>query len=289
MPDRLMTVEIPKRLTPKGDTLRELFLKSGNLCAFPECHRLMMDADGSFIGLVCHIEAAEPGGERFNAAMTNEERRAVTNLLLLCHEHHVKTDDTTLFDVARMKQMKSDHEKRFADPDRAMLATLSDWTELDTPALPTNLARLARVLGWDLGPEELAEPLEELGEYVERFRAAPIETRRFVGEVAKRALKLRGKPAMKARWGDVMVALEDIQDALRLPDDTLRRLILSMGNHSLGYLDEIDSGDFGFQRAVRISRFGEGLGWLDLVDFCRLEHIDPRVLYDDLQFSRLGD
>ena len=47
-----------KRLQPKGNTLRELFLKSGNLCAFPGC--LMMDPEGNFIGEVCHIEAAEP-------------------------------------------------------------------------------------------------------------------------------------------------------------------------------------------------------------------------------------
>ena len=26
-----------KRLTPKPDTLRQIFLKSGNLCAFPKC------------------------------------------------------------------------------------------------------------------------------------------------------------------------------------------------------------------------------------------------------------
>ena len=50
-----------KRLAPTADTLRELFLKSGNLCAFPACGKLMMNAEGVFIGQVCHIEAAEEG------------------------------------------------------------------------------------------------------------------------------------------------------------------------------------------------------------------------------------
>jgi hypothetical protein len=50
--------EIPKRLAPSGDTLRELFLKSGNLCAMPGCERLMMNSAGLFVGIVCHIEAA---------------------------------------------------------------------------------------------------------------------------------------------------------------------------------------------------------------------------------------
>jgi hypothetical protein len=39
---------------------------------------------GVFIGQLCHIEAAEEGGQRFNERMTNEERRAFENLLLLC-------------------------------------------------------------------------------------------------------------------------------------------------------------------------------------------------------------
>ena len=85
--------EKPKRLTPKGETLRELFLKSGNMCAFPNCTSLMMNSDGVFIGQLCHIEAAEEGGERFNPSMTNEERRAAANLMLMCYEHHKITND----------------------------------------------------------------------------------------------------------------------------------------------------------------------------------------------------
>jgi len=32
-----------KRLQPIQDKLRELYLKSGNQCAFPECNNLMMN------------------------------------------------------------------------------------------------------------------------------------------------------------------------------------------------------------------------------------------------------
>jgi hypothetical protein len=55
------------RLTPKSETLRQLFLKSGNQCAFPKCDARMMDKDGVFIGQLCHIEAAEYGGWLPNA------------------------------------------------------------------------------------------------------------------------------------------------------------------------------------------------------------------------------
>jgi hypothetical protein len=80
--------EKAKRLTPTSDTLRELFLKSGNLCSFPGCPQLMMNLEGVFIAQICHIEAAEEGGERFNQNMTNEQRRSAANLMLMCYEHH---------------------------------------------------------------------------------------------------------------------------------------------------------------------------------------------------------
>ena len=95
-----------KRLAPKQEVLRELYIKSGNQCAFPECHNVLVDEKGNFVGEVCHIEAAMPGGERFNPNMTNEERRSYDNLLLMCHHHHVVTDDVKEYTVERLKKIK---------------------------------------------------------------------------------------------------------------------------------------------------------------------------------------
>lgn len=81
-----------KRLTPKQEVLRELYIKSENQCAFPKCHNVLVDEKGNFVGEVCHIEAAMPGGERFNPNMTNKERRSYDNLLLMCHHHYVVRD-----------------------------------------------------------------------------------------------------------------------------------------------------------------------------------------------------
>jgi hypothetical protein len=112
--------ETPKRLRPSFATFRELCLKSGNLCAFPHCDALMMNEAGLFIGQLYHIEAAEPGGERFNPDMTNEERRSVSNLMLMCYPHHRESNDTTKYTVSKLKRMKAAHERRFSRPDRAM-------------------------------------------------------------------------------------------------------------------------------------------------------------------------
>lgn len=73
----------------------------------------MFNADGDFVGQICHIEAAEPGGERFNILQTNEQRRHVSNLVLMCYDHHVHTNDVGKYTVDVLKRIKRDHEKIF--------------------------------------------------------------------------------------------------------------------------------------------------------------------------------
>lgn len=101
------------RLTPKKDTLRALFAKSGNQCTFPACNHLLINHKNQLIGEVCHIEAAEEGGERYNPNQTDEERRDYSNLILLCHEHHVETNDINEFTVDKLKEMKRLHENKY--------------------------------------------------------------------------------------------------------------------------------------------------------------------------------
>jgi len=105
--------ELPRRLVPTRETIRRLFLLSGNQCAFPECTAPIIMEDGTYVGQVCHICAAEPGGERFDISQTNEQRREFENLLLMCPAHHVVTDDVDAYPVLRMKQLKAAHEARF--------------------------------------------------------------------------------------------------------------------------------------------------------------------------------
>jgi hypothetical protein len=98
------------RIAPSRETLIALFAKSGNSCAFPGCTHELITSRNLFVGQICHIEAANVGGPRFNPNMTDEERRACGNLVLLCYKHHRETDDVTFFDVATLIQMKQSHE-----------------------------------------------------------------------------------------------------------------------------------------------------------------------------------
>lgn len=99
------------RKAPTLDTLRALFAKSGNTCAFPGCTQLLINEKNQFIGQVCHIRAAESLGERFDPTMTDEARRHFDNLVLLCYPHHVETNDVFEYTVPRLVQIKLEHEK----------------------------------------------------------------------------------------------------------------------------------------------------------------------------------
>lgn len=106
-----------KRLTPSKETIRNLLLRSGNECAFPNCHAVIFNDKNYLIGECCHIEAAMPGGERFNPNQTDEERRSYKNLLFLCHAHHIETNNVEIYSAEQLFKIKSDHEKRFSEKD----------------------------------------------------------------------------------------------------------------------------------------------------------------------------
>jgi hypothetical protein len=98
------------RLAIRKDILRNLSIRSKNKCAFPGCDHPILTPRGEYIAELCHIEAAEPGGPRYNPLRSDEDRRSYENLLFLCHRHHKETDDELRYSVTRLKEMKQAHE-----------------------------------------------------------------------------------------------------------------------------------------------------------------------------------
>lgn len=93
--------------------MRALFSKSGNQCAFPRCRAQLIGKRDLLIAQVCHIEAASPDGPRFNTRMSDDERRSINNLMVLCYPHHREIDDDPkTFTIRALKGMKLAHEKR---------------------------------------------------------------------------------------------------------------------------------------------------------------------------------
>jgi hypothetical protein len=92
--------------------MKRLFALSRNSCAFPDCAAPIVEASGTVSADVCHINAASPGGPRFDASQPETERHSAGNLLLLCARHHRIVDaEPDKYTVAELRAMKRRHEQ----------------------------------------------------------------------------------------------------------------------------------------------------------------------------------
>ncbi len=92
-------------------TIKRLYALSGNQCAFPSCNITLLSSHSEInFSNICHIEAAEPGGQRFNTKSNNDYRRSYGNLMLLCANHHLETNDVVKYPEPILQEMKKKHE-----------------------------------------------------------------------------------------------------------------------------------------------------------------------------------
>ncbi|MDN7901541.1 hypothetical protein [Burkholderia cepacia] len=101
---------------PSVPTIKRLFAVSRNECAFPKCKTPLVDSpSGKVTGRISHIKARQPGGPRYDASQTEDERHGFENLVLLCPIHHdVIDDDPGSYTVERLIKIKADHESSHA-------------------------------------------------------------------------------------------------------------------------------------------------------------------------------
>lgn len=97
-------------------TVKRLFAASGGVCAFPRCNtRLVDDRSGALLGEMCHINAASPGGPRFDPSLSEEARSNNDNLIILCPTHHSLIDqDPETYSAAKLRSFKAEHESMVA-------------------------------------------------------------------------------------------------------------------------------------------------------------------------------
>ena len=96
--------------SPTLATVKRLFALSENLCAFPRCSQSLLHG-GKVTGRICHIRAASPRGPRYDAGMSEDERHAFENLLLMCPSHHDVIDaDPVAYSVERLTTLKAERE-----------------------------------------------------------------------------------------------------------------------------------------------------------------------------------
>ena len=244
----------------------------------------MMDEDGVFIGQVCHIEAAETGGPRFNPLMTNEERRAASNLVLMCYEHHKVTNDESTYTTQRLADIKRDHERHFSAAHLAILQRLTDWTTTNEPQFVRNLGRINQVLDFGLSDDDLLESVREVNDHIETLRNIPIEVRTFIGAIANRLHLMRDSNAVQ---NHTELLASDFRDAHGVADSTLSEILAQLRAYGVGGYVEFHS-DLGVFDGIRINDLPSGWPiWVDIAAFCKKTATPIETFVESLDFSPL--
>ncbi|MGW0670666.1 hypothetical protein [Streptomyces sp. NPDC002746] len=146
------------RMEPLGQVARELWILSGNECAFDPCTERLICEDGAFIGEVAHIHGVEPSSPRHESALDRQALRAVDNLMLLCPKHHTRIDHVnsrSKYPAPMLRRMKRKHEDRFRAAAAYIEAQFTDHTRAATVHYATTLDALHAAIGVDkLTPDE---------------------------------------------------------------------------------------------------------------------------------------
>lgn len=97
---------------------RLLYASSGNMCAMYGCVNQLVYANTANISEICHIEAVNEDGARYNPNLTEEYVNSYDNLVLLCPTCHVTVDNKLnegFYTVEYLKRMKELHERKVND------------------------------------------------------------------------------------------------------------------------------------------------------------------------------
>jgi hypothetical protein len=155
-----------ERLRPTTSVIAALMSLSNGICYRPGCGEPVVRFISSHprVNLqIAHIYAAERGGPRYDEAMTDEERRAFANLLLLCKPCHDLVDIVELDQHTPevLKRWKSDREALGMAGLRAIRGLTEDrLRELIAEALMINTNRPGEVPGGEALERDTALELQ---------------------------------------------------------------------------------------------------------------------------------
>jgi hypothetical protein len=278
--------ESARRLAPSAETLRQLYLLSGNECAFPECHEPIISLNGEYVAQICHIEAAKPGGERFNQAMNNEQRRAAANLMLMCYRHHVETNNVVAYPVERLREIKANHEFRYSEGVQRLIRSVVDWTEGNVLTPPSTLKAFNALFGWHTDDqEEIAGNCAAVVAFAERLRDLSLPARQMLALVVRRGHEIY-HGGLDISYG---VLLREIEDTTGMASEDILGVLGQLTKRGLAYIESEDWTFDGFTGPFAATPQGDYPTWQQLRRYCDAYQIPVTRLVVDLQFDILDD
>lgn len=284
------TKQAVKRLTPTPEVLRELYLLSGNNCAMPDCDHVILDRKGVVVGHICHIEAVMPDGPRFNPNQSNEDRRALSNLVLMCAGHHTQIDSVKYearWPVAAVRKLKDDHEKKFKGLDgslkQAFRSAFVDTTASLAPSEPGDFKRLERLVpDCKVRGGDAKKRASQIKEFVARATKAPETERDFMLGVIKRAITLGSREAV------VSIHVDDIQNAFEISANKVKTLGEGLRRYGLGDVDLVGTVD-GDEYHVQVKDPSHYVNWFDVDAFCKASGHELEQFVMSLKFGLLDE
>jgi hypothetical protein len=274
--------EKAKRLEPSPEVKRHLFLLSGNQCAFEGCYQPIIDQNGTYVATLCHIEAALPGGERFNPGSNNRERASFDNLMLMCERHHRVTDDVDAFPVARMREIKRRHEEKFSEGVRRFLADIEDETRTINPRPAVTLEAFCRVCGYEVDGLEARTHLSDLRELTAVLARLSRPARQLLVVLVRHG----------RRDGDSLrISMQHVLDVTGLAYDSLAPRVAQLGVQRLAWIDDDDFYESASGAPFVVVQSSQPQDWpnvlADLRDVSESLGVPLERLLEDLDFTTL--
>lgn len=235
-----------KRLKPRTDTLRELYIFSGNMCAMPDCKKLLIDEYGTWIGEVAHIYAASNGGPRANSGLSSEDRRKADNLILVCSNCHTMIDsDEARYSAEELRKIKKAHEEIYKKG--LEQAKLRDCMDEYTTKLPDSLG------AWGImcSDEEYKDARKSLEKVADRLSKVPTDTRDFLAKCLKRSSERRSwarNPEFEVLAAEIKESLSI--DGIRVSNNKIRDHMHILEKYDFAYYEEIDDSVTGHMEMI---------------------------------------
>jgi hypothetical protein len=157
-----------------SSTVLVLRNRAGNVCSYPGCHvhthgAASSDGKAVGIGVACHIKAAAPGGPRYDAEQTKDERRHLDNGIWMCQSHSRLIDaDDSSYSVEDLLEWKQKAEVRShtlinaksfteselkAELEKGAVSVLQRWVNKSDDPFDTPIAEVMQ--GYEAGLEAL--------------------------------------------------------------------------------------------------------------------------------------
>lgn len=189
-------------------TIKELFALSGNQCSFPGCTHSVIDALGNVVAQIVHIKGVGTSAARHDPTVSGRELAAPANLMVMCYAHHKATDDEVAYPVARLQQIKREHERRFGGLISGLRARVADKTSATVIRPPQNLGRYNAAMRPPLPDDEVERLRRTIAEALERLASLPPDARSILAVLCERGQTSTQHP-----------------DRISMPVDTLRQLL----------------------------------------------------------------